>query len=55
MSGVVRRLAKQDYTVELLADGRRDEIGDMNDAIQIFRDNGLGATGSTPSGARTSR
>ncbi|AUW46657.1 Diguanylate cyclase (plasmid) [Rhizobium leguminosarum] len=41
MSGVVRRLAKQDYTVELLADGRRDEIGDMNDAIQIFRDNGL--------------
>jgi diguanylate cyclase (GGDEF)-like protein len=41
MSGVVRRLAKQDYTVELLADARRDEIGDMNEAIQIFRDNGL--------------
>ncbi|MFK0334233.1 diguanylate cyclase [Rhizobium sp. NPDC090275] len=41
MSGVVRRLAKQDYTVELLADDRRDEIGDMNEAIQIFRDNGL--------------
>jgi diguanylate cyclase (GGDEF)-like protein len=41
MSGVVRRLAKQDYTVELLSDGRRDEIGDMNEAIHIFRDNGL--------------
>jgi diguanylate cyclase (GGDEF)-like protein len=41
MSGVVRRLAKQDYTVELLTDGRRDEIGDMNEAIHIFRDNGL--------------
>jgi diguanylate cyclase (GGDEF)-like protein len=41
MSGVVRRLAKQDYTVELPSDGRRDEIGDMNDAIQIFRNNGL--------------
>lgn len=41
MSGVVRRLAKQDYTVELLTDGRRDEIGELNDAIQIFRDNGL--------------
>lgn len=41
MSGVVQRLAKQDYSVELLADGRRDEIGELNQAIQIFRDNGL--------------
>lgn len=41
MSGIVRRLAKQDYDVEVLTDGRRDEIGDMNEAIQIFRDNGL--------------
>jgi diguanylate cyclase (GGDEF)-like protein len=41
MSGIVQRLAKQDYAVEVLVDGRRDEIGDMNEAIQIFRDNGL--------------
>ncbi len=41
MSGIVQRLAKQDYTVELVADGRRDEIGELNQAIQIFRDNGL--------------
>lgn len=41
MSNVVQRLARQDYDVQLLTDGRRDEIGDMNQAIQIFRDNGL--------------
>lgn len=41
MSGVVKRLARQDYDVELLTDDRRDEIGEMNNAIQIFRDNGL--------------
>lgn len=41
MSDVVQRLARQEYDVQLLADGRRDEIGDMNEAIQIFRDNGL--------------
>ncbi len=41
MSGIVRRLAQQDYDVEVRANGRRDEIGDMNEAIQIFRDNGL--------------
>lgn len=41
MSGIVRRLARQDYDVEILPGGRQDEIGDMNEAIQIFRDNGL--------------
>ncbi|TCL74893.1 sensor domain-containing diguanylate cyclase [Rhizobium sp. BK251] len=41
MSGIVQRLAKQDYDVEVLTDARRDEIGDMNEAIQVFRDNGL--------------
>ncbi|WP_119943238.1 diguanylate cyclase [Neorhizobium sp. NCHU2750] len=40
MSNVVTRLARQDYDVEVLDDGRRDEIGEMNHAIQIFRDNG---------------
>lgn len=41
MTGVVKRLARQDYEVELLPDGRRDEIGEMNEAIQVFRTNGL--------------
>lgn len=41
MSNVVTRLARQDYDVEVLDDGRKDEIGEMNHAIQIFRDNGL--------------
>ncbi|MBB3542264.1 MULTISPECIES: diguanylate cyclase [unclassified Rhizobium] len=41
MTGIVNRLAKQDYDVEVLPDRRHDEIGEMNEAIQIFRDNGL--------------
>ena len=41
MSNIVRRLARQDYNVQVMPDGRRDEIGDMNEAIQIFRDNGM--------------
>jgi diguanylate cyclase (GGDEF)-like protein len=41
MTGVVKRLASQDYAVELPVDGRRDEIGEMNEAIQVFRTNGL--------------
>ncbi len=41
MTGIVTRLARQDYTVEVPTDRRRDEIGDMTQAIHIFRDNGL--------------
>lgn len=41
MSGIVTRLARQDYAVEVPRDHRRDEIGDMNEAIHIFRMNGL--------------
>jgi diguanylate cyclase (GGDEF)-like protein len=41
MSGIVNRLARQDYDVEVLDEGRRDEIGEMNKSIQIFRNNGL--------------
>jgi diguanylate cyclase (GGDEF)-like protein len=41
MTGIVNRLALQDYAVEVPSDHRRDEIGDMNDAIQIFRTNGI--------------
>lgn len=41
MTGIVTRLAKQDYAVEVPDDRRRDEIGEMNEAIQIFRENGI--------------
>lgn len=39
MTGIVSRLAKQDYTVEVPVERRADEIGEMNDAIGIFRTN----------------
>jgi diguanylate cyclase (GGDEF)-like protein len=41
MTGIVKRLAKQDYAVEVPNDRRRDEIGDITQAIQSFRENGL--------------
>ena len=41
LSDVVNRLAAQDYAVELPALGQIDEIGDMAQAIRIFRENGL--------------
>lgn len=41
LSDVVSRLAAQDYTVELPAYDEIDEIGDMAQAIRIFRENGL--------------
>ncbi|WP_332302832.1 diguanylate cyclase [Rhizobium sp. GR12] len=41
LTGIVGRLAKQDYTVEVPTDSRRDEIGEMNTAIEIFRANGI--------------
>ncbi|RFZ87487.1 diguanylate cyclase [Shinella sp. WSJ-2] len=39
MTGIVSRLAKQDYTVEVPVDRRGDEIGEMNEAIEVFRAN----------------
>ncbi len=41
MTRIVTRLAKQDYAVEVPIDRHRDEIGEMNQAIHIFRDNGI--------------
>ncbi|PNU05691.1 diguanylate cyclase [Novosphingobium guangzhouense] len=41
LSDVVNRLADQDYTVETPAFTQVDEIGDMAQAIRIFRENGL--------------
>ncbi|PZP50009.1 MAG: diguanylate cyclase [Agrobacterium fabrum] len=41
MSNIVMRLARQDYSIDVPDEGRRDEIGEMNQAIRIFRSNGL--------------
>jgi len=41
LSDVVSRLAAQDYAVEPPSIGRIDEIGDMAQAIRVFRENGL--------------
>lgn len=41
LSDVVHRLASQDYAVETPNFNRVDEIGDMAQAIRIFRENGL--------------
>nr|WP_276535847.1 diguanylate cyclase [Enterobacter hormaechei] len=41
LSDVVHRLASQDYAVETPSFSQVDEIGDMAQAIRIFRENGL--------------
>lgn len=41
MSGIVRKLARQDYAVEVPSDNRQDEIGELTAAISVFRENGL--------------
>jgi HAMP domain-containing protein len=41
LSDVVQRLASQDYAVEAPQFTQIDEIGDMAQAIRIFRENGL--------------
>lgn len=41
MTGIVNRLADQDYEVEVPVDDRQDEIGELTAAIHIFRQNGL--------------
>ena len=41
LSDVVQRLASQDYAVETPNFNQIDEIGDMAQAIRIFRENGL--------------
>jgi methyl-accepting chemotaxis protein len=41
MTGVMKRLAQGDHAVAIPSLGRADEIGDMADAVQVFRDAGL--------------
>jgi methyl-accepting chemotaxis protein len=39
MTAAMRRLADRDMAVEIVGRGRKDEIGAMADAVQVFRDN----------------
>jgi methyl-accepting chemotaxis protein len=41
LSAIVSRLAAQDYTAELPAAGRKDEIGEMIGAVRVFKENAL--------------
>ena len=41
LSAVMQRLANRDYATEVAGAGRRDEVGDMARAVQVFRDNGV--------------
>ena len=39
MTEVMRRLARGDKTVNILTEGRYDEIGEMANAVRVFKDN----------------
>lgn len=39
MTDAMRRLAAHDMTAEIPARGRRDEVGRMSDAVQVFKEN----------------
>ncbi len=41
MTGAMRRLASGDNSVDVPAIGRKDEVGQMADAVQTFKDNAL--------------
>ncbi len=41
MTEAMARLAKGDLTVDIPARGNRDEIGDMAQAVQVFKDNAI--------------
>ncbi len=41
MTGAMERLAQGDLAVEVPAIGRKDEIGAMADAVQVFKDNAI--------------
>jgi methyl-accepting chemotaxis protein len=43
MVNVMARLARRDMTVEIAGVGRRDEIGRMADAVQVFKDGMIAA------------
>ena len=43
ITGAMRRLAEHDMTVEIVGRYRKDEIGAMAGAVQVFKDNMLQA------------
>jgi methyl-accepting chemotaxis protein len=43
ITGVMRRLAARDMTVEIAAQDRSDEIGQMVQAVQVFKDSMIAA------------
>jgi methyl-accepting chemotaxis protein len=43
MTAAMARLANKDWSTEVPAQGRRDEIGEMANAVQVFKDNGIEA------------
>jgi methyl-accepting chemotaxis protein len=47
MTGVMRKIVDGDYQVEVPYNARRDEIGDMAKAVEVFRANGLKVTEMT--------
>jgi methyl-accepting chemotaxis protein len=43
MTGAMRRLAEGDKTVEIPARGRKDEVGEMAEAVEVFKRNAIEA------------
>jgi methyl-accepting chemotaxis protein len=41
MNAVMRKIAEDDYSIEVPYASRKDEIGDMAKAVEVFRQNGL--------------
>lgn len=41
MTGAMRRLAAGDHAIEVPAVGRKDELGQMADAVQVFKENAV--------------
>ncbi len=41
MTGIMQRLAKRDLDVDVPASGRADEIGEMEKALEVFKENAL--------------
>ena len=46
MTGAMRKLAVRDMSVEIPARGRTDELGQMADAVQVFKDGMIAADGA---------
>jgi methyl-accepting chemotaxis protein len=52
MTDAMRRLAEGDKTIEVPAIGRKDEVGAMADAVQVFKDAAIALDRATEEGKR---